>query len=342
PKSEDTTRGSEALPTLPAKKQEKVVATPTRKQTAPASDDKLPAMPDADRQGNLPIPTAETDTGSSDSLTPEGVKPDTEAAPIATHVTAQSAESPLGALGQYGLYIAGGMVLMLLAGFVGAWTRRPPVAAEAAATPLSGGAPGQTNPGGMPFTTTASRRPAIVLAVAKTHSEIQEPRPKATEQVDTAQRSLAAQGSERAASAVHELPAVRGPERASGGQWELPVMWGPERTQAPEKSGGEMPVALPFYKSADDKPTGAQETARQEPVWLTLPSSAVTDVSDSLPSGTQPGVRIDDRWNDYLPSVPRSMEDNEYWNRFKPGADFWAPDDEDDSYVGRRRHDDDT
>ncbi|WP_189124847.1 hypothetical protein [Nonomuraea cavernae] len=173
PKSEDTTRGSEALPTLPAKKQEKVVATPTRKQTAPASDDKLPAMPDADRQGNLPIPTAETDTGSSDSLTPEGVKPDTEAAPIATHVTAQSAESPLGALGQYGLYIAGGIVLLLAAAHIGAWARRRALAAETAAGPSivadapSGDGPARMRGDSIRPTATTARRPAVVLAIAK-------------------------------------------------------------------------------------------------------------------------------------------------------------------------------
>ncbi|TMR95303.1 hypothetical protein EJK15_29615 [Nonomuraea basaltis] len=89
---------------------------------------------------------------------------------------------------------------------------------------------------------------------------------------------------------------------------------------------------------------------RQEPARIALPSSAVTDVSEPSASIPLPAVRIEDRWDDYLPPSPRSMEDSGFWERPQPGAaDFWAADDDDAdghgddddkrAYAGRRSKD---
>ncbi|MEU8250158.1 hypothetical protein [Nonomuraea sp. NPDC048916] len=327
PSNNDATKGTEALPTLPGKKQAKIVTTPTRKQTTPKNNDKLPAMPDTDRQGNLPIPTADTDPGRSDSLTPQDTKADTDSEPVDTNVTAQASESPFGTMGQYGLFVAGGIVLLLLAAHVGAWARRRALVAEGgagstvAATPPSGGGPAQMSADSIPPTATTPRRPAIVLAVAKTRQATEEPRLTESEQAGAAQDFPATQGSENAAGAVQ----------------------GSERHRPPEKRRTEVPVALPLHRSADDMRATAQEAARQEPIRLAPPSSAVTVVPESLASATPPAVHIEDRWDDYLPPSPRSMEDSGFWERPQPGAgDFWAADEEENAYAGRRHRDGDS
>ncbi|TMR07630.1 hypothetical protein ETD86_51240 [Nonomuraea turkmeniaca] len=94
--------------------------------------------------------------------------------------------------------------------------------------------------------------------------------------------------------------------------------------------GGEVRAVV---DKAAGEAGGADEghAARQEPVRIALPSSAVTDVPESSASVLRPAVRIEDRWDDYLPPSPRSMEDSGYWERPQPGAaDFWAADDDDD------------
>ncbi|MEV0594379.1 hypothetical protein [Nonomuraea cavernae] len=329
PKSDNITTGTEALPTLPGKKQAKIVTTPTQKQATPKNNDKLPAMPDTDKQGNLPIPTADTDAGTNDSLTPEGTKAATDSEPVDTNVTAQSAESPFGTMGQYGLYLAAGILLLLLAAHVGAWARRRSLIADGGAasapvgTPPSGGGPAQMNTDSIPPTATATapRRPAIVLAVAKTPPAGEEPRLRTSGQAGTAQGS----------------PGTQGHERVVGTTQEPLVGQAPARPQVPAKPRTELPVALPYYRSADDMRGAGQETARQEPLRLTLPSSAVTDVPASSASATPPPVHIEDRWDDYLPPTPRSMEDSGFWERPQPGAgDFWSADEEGSAYAGRR------
>jgi hypothetical protein len=100
---------------------------------------------------------------------------------------------------------------------------------------------------------------------------------------------------------------------------------------------------------ADEAPVVDEvRVVRQEPVRIALPSSAVTEVPESSASALRPAVRIEDRWDDYLPPSPRSMEDSGFWERPQPGAaDFWAADDDDNAgdegdedkraYAARRR-----
>ncbi|MCA2227165.1 hypothetical protein [Nonomuraea aurantiaca] len=77
--------------------------------------------------------------------------------------------------------------------------------------------------------------------------------------------------------------------------------------------------------------------ARQEPVRIALPSSAVIEVSESGVAATPPAVRIEERWDDYLPPAPRAMEDSGFWERPQPGAgDFWAADDDENAFAGHR------
>ncbi|MEW9554730.1 hypothetical protein [Nonomuraea sp. NPDC050783] len=63
---------------------------------------------------------------------------------------------------------------------------------------------------------------------------------------------------------------------------------------------------------------------------IALPSSAVIDVPEPSEAAPRPAARIiEERWDDYLPPSPRSMEDSGFWERPQPGAaDFWAPDDD--------------
>jgi hypothetical protein len=68
----------------------------------------------------------------------------------------------------------------------------------------------------------------------------------------------------------------------------------------------------------------------QERVWIALPSSPVTDVPGAPASVLGPTLRSKDRWDDYLPPSPKSMEDSGFWERPQPGAaDFWAADEDD-------------
>ncbi|MEU0563901.1 hypothetical protein ABZ297_00685 [Nonomuraea sp. NPDC005983] len=242
-------KGVETLPTL--KRRTQPTVTPTHKRETIT---KLPAMPDTDPKGNLPIPTAGPTT---DGVSPEGAK---------EQVTSQASASPLGDVGQYGVYIAGGLLLLLLAAHAGAWARRRSLAAASGGpAPVSAPAAAQRGDDSVPPTATAPRRPAVVLAVART-------RPKAEQ-----------------------------PEA------------GPERPRHLGQDAGHAP---------------------KEPVRIALPSSAVTVLAE--PSVTPPAVRIEDRWDDYLPPSPRAMEDSGFWERPLPGeAEFWAADDEESAVAGR-------
>ncbi|TMR88155.1 hypothetical protein, partial [Nonomuraea basaltis] len=179
------TKKVDPLPTLPAKKQTQPTSKPTTRK--PTTTSKLPAIPDTDSDGNLPIPTAD-DQGETDGLTPAGTKDGKDAPVQADGVKAQSSESPIGNIGQYGLYIAGGLLLLLLGAHAGAWARRralateggrrpQPPAATTAATAVAvpdggeavgvGGVPGEDD--SVPAATAPPRRrPAVILAVAKT------------------------------------------------------------------------------------------------------------------------------------------------------------------------------
>ncbi|MEV4065427.1 hypothetical protein [Nonomuraea dietziae] len=300
-----TQKKVEPLPSIPPKKR----VTPTVKppQSAPKSVGKLPALPESatDDNGEYRLPKAKpgTDTGAEsetkksdeEALVPSGddgsgkddTKDDTAEA-VDTSVKAQSSESPIGDIGQYGIYVAGGLLLLLLAAHGGAWARRRALATAGGTAGPSTPSPQEApQPGdSIPPTAAAPRRPAVVLAVAKTRK----PQPQPPSQ-----------------------PHV--PEQA-----------------APEAAG----VRLPMYMSAQEV---AEAPVRPEPIRLALPSSAVTTVApDPGPAPVRPAaVRIEDRWDDYLPPAPRSMEDSGFWERPQPGAgDFWASDDDDAAYVGRR------
>ncbi|MEV2269185.1 fibronectin type III domain-containing protein [Nonomuraea africana] len=292
----------EPLPSIPPKK--RVTPTVKPQQTTPKNVGRLPALPESATDGNgeyrLPKAKPGTDTGvkTDDELVPSGgdqtdrsekSDKDDAAEAVDTSVKAQSSESPIGNIGQYGIYVAGGLLLLLLAAHGGAWARRRALATAGGGTagPSAPPAPEAPQPGdSIPPTATAPRRPAVVLAVAKTRK----PKPPSAQQ-----------------------PHV--PEQA-----------------APEAAG----VRLPMYMSAQE---AAEPPVRPEPIRLALPSSAVTTVAPDLdPAPVRPAaVRIEDRWDDYLPPAPRSMEDSGFWERPQPGAgDFWASDDDEAAYVGRR------
>lgn len=81
----------------------------------------------------------------------------------------------------------------------------------------------------------------------------------------------------------------------------------------------EPAAALPLYLSADDMRTARNQAdaARFDPARSASPGSTVT--------ASAPAVRLEDRWDDYLPPTPRAMEDSGFWERPQPG-DFWTPD----------------
>ncbi|MEU8355625.1 hypothetical protein AB0C27_06370 [Nonomuraea sp. NPDC048882] len=179
-------RGVEALPTLPARRQAVPSAKPTTRKPATT---KLPGIPDADPSGNLPIPDADQQ-GENGGLVPADAKGGDESAPVQSDgVKAQSSESPIGNIGQYGLYVAGGIVLLLLGAHAGAWARRralategggstrPPAGAVQTSAPTGvvpptakvvTGAESVQADGGPSPAASVRRRPAVILAVART------------------------------------------------------------------------------------------------------------------------------------------------------------------------------
>ncbi|MGP3962872.1 hypothetical protein ACTWPT_43465 [Nonomuraea sp. 3N208] len=402
------TRKVDPLPTLPAKKQTVPTSKPTiRKPTT----SKLPAIPDADSDGNLPIPTADGQ-GETGGLNPAGTKEDgTDSAPVqAGGVKAQSDESPIGNLGQYGLYIAGGLLLLLLGAHAGGWARRRALAAEGgrhpqapavmASGPVADSEGGELatvrgDDGDAPVTSTPPRRrPAVILAVAKTRVPDHSPASKASsadrprgEDTSSAEARLGqglssvgrshaegasagrshAQGLSsggrsltQGASSVDRLE-VRETATSSGDGRRLQQV----SAAGPRARLQELPQAAPIDQAHTEVPAAAAplgggearavegsagdadgadeaDVVRQEPVRIALPSSAVTDVPESSASVLRPApaVQIEDRWDDYLPPSPRSMEDSGFWERPQPGAaDFWAADDDDDN-VGDEGDDD--
>ncbi|MEV0381816.1 hypothetical protein [Nonomuraea sp. NPDC050643] len=329
PKNTDTKK-VDALPTLPAKKQPQPTSKPT---TRKPTTSKLPAIPDTDSSGNLPIPTADPaddEQGENGGLAPADAKEETDSAPVQSDgVKAQSSESPMGNIGQYGIYVAGGILLLLLGAHAGAWARRRAIAgggggsapATTVGVPGGGGTPVggvQVDPGtqanlaaqggggnavpaghgdaGVPATAAVRRRPAVILAVAKTR--------------------------------VPEQPhAQQSPLSADRQPAEGPVQPKPSASEQPRNG---VPAALPpLHRSADDVREVAPD-ALPGPVRIALPSSAVTDVPQpSAPVTPLAAGRLEERWDDYLPPSPRSMEDSGFWERPQPGAaDFWAADDD--------------
>lgn len=307
-----TTKNVDPLPTLPAKRQTLPTTKPTTHKRTTA---KLPEIPDADPNGNLPIPT----TDETGGLRPSDAKGGADTASVQPDVKAQSSDSPIGNLGQYGLYVAAGVLLLLFGAHAGAWARRralatgessapgPATAATVVSTsPVGGVQTVHANESVSVTTAPPRRRPAVILAVAKTRVPDQ----------SRAQRP----GSEESSGEV-------APER---------LLAPPALDRKREEARGTLGV-----EEVRDVP----ET-RQGHVRITLPSSAVTDVPGADASPVRPAVRMEDRWDDYLPPSPRSMEDSGFWERPQPGAaDFWSGDDDDKgegeerAFVGPRHRD---
>lgn len=308
------TNKTEPLPEI-TNKDKKVTPTvkPTQ-QTVPKDTDKLPTMPATDKKGNFTLPPAEpettTDATAEDGALASGTDDDPkgdDTKTVDTGVKAQSSESPIGNIGQYGLFIAGGLILLLLAAHGGAWARRRALAA-------AGGAGGSSAGGSGVGPTLAGPPPAQNDLHPHLNDSIP---PTAT---------------------VPRRPAV------------VLAVAKPRQPQPQPPVPEPTPMSLPIYLSTQDVRPSRDDIVpqqagggRQEPVRLALPSSAVTVVPEQVSAVAPPAVRLEDRWDDYLPPSPRSMEDSGFWERPQPGAgDFWAADDDEDGYNGRRRRGDES
>ncbi|MFG1961691.1 hypothetical protein [Nonomuraea sp. NPDC049028] len=325
-----TKKGVETLPTLPVKKHAQSTVAPTHKATTTKKTDKLPAMPDTDPKGNLPIPTADTtgDSSRTDGLAPNGSTGDADSAAIDSKVKAQSSESAAGGIGQYGLYVAGGLVLLLLAAHGGAWARRRSLAAagaggsvphSAAASP-SLGISAQPSTDSVPPTASVPRRPAVVLAVAKVRPASEHPRTQSPEQSRAPERS-GAQVSERS----------RGSERLGA---QAP---GASRTP-PGRSGAQTPArsrmrALESHMQALEQP-GSAASDRPSSGVSDRPGPGAPGLEASTLGGSTPGASglgVSDRFSQGIAGVAGSGGSD----RFDPGAsDQFGPEMSDRSGRG--------
>ncbi|MFF4194240.1 hypothetical protein [Nonomuraea sp. NPDC001831] len=283
------------LPTLPAKKHVRPTTVPTRKPTTTRRHTSaLPAMPESH-----PTSTADDPSREEASGTNKRADDDTEAAAIqAGGVRAESDESPTGNFGQYGMYVTGGLLLLLLAAHAGAWARRRALAtgagrggASAAASASraatsAGSRTVQPNPDEVPRARTASRRPTVVLAVARTrmpeppqpNPSTPLPEPAIRQGAGEDERAGDAQGQARetpqralegAAAAPGPLPESAAP-RAGEAQGAYDVRgWREAEPRGARMSGGasgQVPVALPIHLSVQDLRAAqkARETGRHE------------------------------------------------------------------------------
>ncbi|WP_433249667.1 hypothetical protein ACQPYK_02795 [Streptosporangium sp. CA-135522] len=260
-----------------------------------------------------------------------------------TDIMARSSESPVGGISQYGIFIAGALILLLLGAHGGAWFRRkllaahtsggqavatdfdpsdddtPKIASKMAGnirTSASGSfAPATAAPATAASTASAVRRPAVILAVVKTRDFQQgsahsaSVRPSSVRRVST-HSPVQPLSAPHASALAREASPDRVPERPDTC---------PEAESGASGSGVRGPAVI----------------SRSEPSLQALPVAApIPEVRAVAPIA----VRIGDRWDDYLPPAPRSMEDSGFWERPQPGAtDFWAADEEDPSYPGGRR-----
>ncbi|TDC03770.1 hypothetical protein E1267_25220 [Nonomuraea longispora] len=329
PKNRDA-KNVDALPTLPAKRQALPADQPSRKPTTT----KLPDIPDTDVDGNLPIPTADDDSGG---LVPSGGRDGTDTEPVtAGDVRAQSSASPLGNIGQYGFYVAVGLLLLLLGAHAGAWARRRALAGAGAAS-------GATSvPAGAATRAGQASAAGGVHGSHGAHGSYVAHGPQGSLGDDTVPPS-AAVPLRRRPTVILAVAKTRVPEKSRTEQ--------PKEHQQPSKDAlGEKPAAFPTSEPARkeisvqievDDDWGVRDTdgARQGPKRIALPSSAVTDVAEGSASINPPAVRIEEHWDDYLPPSPRAMEDSGFWERPQSGsADFWAADDDENErvFAGRR------
>ncbi|MEV5499154.1 hypothetical protein AB0M50_27500 [Nonomuraea fuscirosea] len=273
-------RGVEALPTLPSKRQAVPSAKPTTRKPATT---KLPGIPDADPNGNLPIPDADQQ-GENGGLVPADAKGGDDSAPVQSDgVKAQSSESPIGNIGQYGLYVAGGIVLLLLGAHAGAWARRRALATEGvASTPPSAAAAQASAPigvvspaarvvtgadsaqavGGSSPAVSVRRRPAVILAVAKTRVPEADPSRTARPELDP-DADLDVQTPLLAAAGVETPQDARGRQQAVAG--ELPWEMHERQLDAADGSSLEGPVhegERVDRPSSDARRQGGETTGR--------------------------------------------------------------------------------
>ncbi|WP_307827465.1 hypothetical protein [Planomonospora sp. ID82291] len=265
--------------------------------------------------------TGDSGTGGEETGTSGSGSEAAETAPVGSAATGRRPGSATGGMSGLGLLVAGGMVLLLLGAHGGAWVRRRWLTRPAEGRATGGsGAKGNPSAGGEP-PSAGPRRPAVILAVVRMpYSRRPAGDPAGVRSVP---RSFAGgdgkapgaaspgeAGSTGARSVVRAAGHAVAPEVAPEAASE------PGRTghaDRPEESGavGEVPPAHPAV-------TGSA-----------LPAAApAPEIGSVTPVAVRSGGG---RWDGYLPSAPRSIEDSGFWERPQPGAtDFWAEDREED------------
>ncbi|MEU7990210.1 hypothetical protein AB0B56_35640 [Streptosporangium canum] len=368
--------GVQDLPRLPAKKP---ATAPTRPPGTADVPTKAPGSRDAvEDDGNVAQPPAKRDkkgdaargeSRDEEEPTPDSAITGTDVAPATkTSVTARSSETPAEGIGQYGIVIAGALILLLLGAHGGAWVRRKLLAADAgagaAATPPASGGDGPptaaaraTGDTGPVAATAAPRRPAVILAVVKTRQVQPVPANPSSVHPPSARQGSASSPVRQAPTRRISVHAEDAPsEQASARRFSAHTEDAPSEqasvrrfsVHAEDAPSEQAPArhlsAHGQHVLAEQVPGRAEPGSepvpepRAEPVHLTLPVAApIPEVAAVTPVA----VRIGDQWDGYLPPAPRSMEDSGFWERPQPGAtDFWAADDkeeDDPSYSGGRR-----
>ncbi|MGW0590726.1 hypothetical protein [Streptosporangium sp. NPDC002607] len=415
-RSENKQAGVHDLPQLPAKKPTAASNRPSG--TAGAPTEKPGVSEKAENGGDATLsvaePAEETNEGTggdrekkegADSAPDSGAAGETEAdsAPN-TNTTAGSSDVPTGGMSQYGVFIAGALVLLLLGAHGGAWIRRRLLAAGDGSAGgdrrRGGGSDGQTTPfmpeplggrdskgdartagrggtadrsgttgsggrGGVAgkggtAVTVDPRRPAVILAVVKTglapgspspdsrasvrpHSPGQSPDRSAPDRLVPERNVSAEPAPARRVPAqrisIRDVPvqpisvqpaSVRLASVRRAADRETEAQRAGTRQAEGEHAEGEH--AEIEYAEAEYAETGqAGHAGRPDagPAPGAVPLSEAGDVG-------QAAARTADRWDDYLPPAPRSMEDSGFWERPQPGAtDFWAEDRNDDERRDR-------
>ncbi|WP_433371153.1 hypothetical protein [Streptosporangium sp. CA-115845] len=421
-RSENKQAGVHDLPQLPAKKP--TAASNRSSGTVVAPTEKPGVSEKAENGGDATSPGAEqaeeTNEGAggdqgnregADSAPGSGATGVTKAdsAPNA-NTTAGSSDVQTGGMSQYGMFIAGALVLLLLSAHGGAWIRRRLLAvgdgsaggdrrrdggSDGQAAPLvpeplggrdskrdarttgrggtadrsgttgTGGRGGVAGKGGTAVTVDP-RRPAVILAVVKTGLAPGSPSPDSRGSV----RPYSPRQSPDRSAPDRSAPDRSAPDRSAP---DRPV---PERNISAESAPARrVPAQRISIKDAPVQPISVQpasvrlasvrkaagretesqrEGTRQtevehaevehaetgqagqpdaDPSSVTAPPSEVGDAGQVV-------APTADRWDDYLPPAPRSMEDSGFWERPQPGAtDFWAEDRDDDGRDERRNRD---
>ncbi|MFI6452239.1 hypothetical protein ACIBF6_11840 [Streptosporangium amethystogenes] len=418
-KSENKQAGVHDLPRLPAKKPTAASNRPSGTAVAPKAEN------GGDATSSVAKPAEETNEGAggdrekregADSAPDPGVT-GAHSAPN-TNTTAGSSDVPTGGMSQYGMFIAGALVLLLLGAHGGAWIRRRLLAAGDgsagegrrraggddgqtvpfspesfggrdtkgdARTPGRGGTAdrsGTTGTGGRggvagrggTAVTVDPRRPAVILAVVKTGLAPGSPSPDSRGSVrpHSPRQSPDRPASDRSGS-DRSVPGRPAPERTLSAEPAPARRFPAQRLSirdAPVQPISVQPASVRLAsvrKAADREPEAPRAETRQAEAEHAEaehveggyvegehaetgqaghagrpdagPAPGAAPLSEAGDVG-QAAARTADRWDDYLPPAPRSMEDSGYWERPQPGAtDFWAEDRNDDDRDERRERD---